>query len=79
MVVTRYKPLFSVAVSYELAATGISSDGLMLNAMSPGDDAMYNFKLKPQYKGNTATVYFEGTETPAGAPAPRPRARASNC
>ena len=68
MVITRYKALFSVAVSYELAATGVSSDGLILSAMSPSDDALYNFKLKPQYKENTATIYFEGTETPAGAP-----------
>jgi len=68
MVITRYKALFSVAVSYELAATGVSSDGLMLAAMSPSEDAMYNFKLKPQYKENTAIIYFEGTETPVGAP-----------
>jgi hypothetical protein len=68
MVITRYKPLFSVAVSYELAATGVSTEGLAIAAMAGSEATMFGLKLKPQYKKNTVIVYFEGIETPAGAP-----------
>src|SRR5215813_8623948 len=68
MIITRYKPLFSVSTSYELAATGVSSEGMVITGMQESDDSMQNFKLKPQYKKNIATVFFEGTETPADAP-----------
>ncbi len=68
MIVTRYKPLFSFAASYELSNTVITADGLILSAPLFSLNTMTDFKLKPQFKDNTATVYFEGKETPANAP-----------
>lgn len=68
MIVTRYKPLFSFAVSYELAGIGITTNGVTVDASSFTLDAMTDFKLKPQFKSNIVTVFFEGKETPANAP-----------
>lgn len=69
MNVVRYKPFFSVAVSYELAATGISAEGITVNTTNDTDDKLKNLKLKVQQKKNIATVYYEGQEKPVAAPA----------
>jgi hypothetical protein len=68
MIVTRYKPLFSFAASYDLAGIGITSDGLSIDAPAASLAAMTDLKLKPQFKGNAVNVFFEGKETPANAP-----------
>lgn len=66
--VTRYKPLFSFTTSYNLAGIGIISDGITLTAPAFSLGTMSDLKLKPQFKGNVAAVYFEGKEMPADAP-----------
>src|SRR5450432_4182599 len=68
MKITRYKPLFSVSVSYTLAGFGVSTDGITVNAIDASDAKMIDLKLKPQYQQNIATVFYEGTETPADLP-----------
>ncbi len=69
MVLTRYKPLFSFAASYELADASVSTDGLTVTAAGNSLAAMYGFRLKPLIdNSNTATVFFEGMGTPAAAP-----------
>lgn len=68
MTVTRYKPLFSVSASYELATTGVSSDGITVEPVRDSDSKMYNLKLKPQYVKNKVTVFYEGIEKPVDAP-----------
>lgn len=68
MIVTRYKPLFSFAASYELADIGVTTDGLNVSAPVFSLNAMTDFKLKPKFEDNIATVYFEGRETPTDVP-----------
>lgn len=68
MVVIRYKPLFSLSVSYELASLGILTDGISISAAGESAGRMNDFRLKPQYKKNSVTIYYEGIEKPAGVP-----------
>src|SRR6185369_1476864 len=68
MVVTRYKSFFSVSVKYELAATGISGEGIRVEAMPLSVAAMNNSKLTSKSLENGATVFYEGIEVPASAP-----------
>lgn len=68
MPVTRYKPLFSVSVTYELASIGITSEGVKVEPMSLSDSVMNDLRLKSKTQKNTAIVFYEGIETPADAP-----------
>ncbi len=68
MIVIRYKPLFSIAASYEVADIGVTTDGLSVNAPMFSLNTMTDFKLKPKFEENIATIYFEGRETPTDAP-----------
>ncbi len=68
MIITRYKPLFSFAASYQLADIGVTADGLFMDAPAVTMNAMNDFKLKPRFKDNNVTVFFEGKETPPDAP-----------
>lgn len=68
MKLTRYKPFFSINASYVLPGIGVSTQGISVNAVDISDAKMYDLKLKPKYKENTATVFYEGTETPPGVP-----------
>jgi len=68
MIVTRYKPLFSVSATYKLATFNVSAEGVSVKAVAKSEAKMSNLKLKPIYNKNTATVYYEGIETPANLP-----------
>lgn len=68
MVVTRYKPLFSLTATYELPAIGITAEGLIVEDLGQSSSTMIDLKLRPQYKNNTATVFYEGYEKPVNAP-----------
>src|SRR6266496_2358179 len=68
MVVSRYKPFFSVGVKYELAATGISDEGVNVESMPLSNAVMNDLKLKSKTEKNVATIFYEGIETPADAP-----------
>lgn len=68
MVITRYKPLFSVTVSYELALLGVLTEGVTVEAVTGRIDRMKDLKLRPQHKKNTVTVFYEGIEKPINAP-----------
>jgi len=69
MNITRYKPLFSVTASYELASLGVISDGVTIGIAAETEGKMRDFKLKPKIANNTVTVFYEGTEKPVNAPA----------
>lgn len=68
MVTTRYKPFFSLSVSYNLTATGISTDGLSVTPFPASDEKINDFRLKSKSEKNISTVFFEGMEVPADAP-----------
>lgn len=68
MIVTRYKPLFSVSATYELASTGISAEGITVSPAAISETKMDNLKLKPQYTQNTSVIFYEGKEQPENAP-----------
>src|SRR5258705_12962955 len=68
MVITRYKPFFSVSVSYELAATGISGDGVKVVVIPMSNDLMNGLRLRSKAEKNTVTVFYEGIETPPDVP-----------
>lgn len=68
MSVTRYKPLFSVSVKYELASIGITSEGVKVEPIPLSNSVMNDLRLKSKTEKNTATVFYEGMETPADAP-----------
>ena len=68
MNITRYKPLFSVSVSYELEGLGVSSRGITVKTMTGSDEKMRNLKLKAQRSENTLTIFYEGAEKPSDIP-----------
>ena len=68
MIVTRYKPLFSITATYEIAPTGTSAEGLLLEGAENSNKVMTDLRLKPQYKNNTATIFYEGVEKPSNLP-----------
>jgi len=68
MVVTRYKPLFSVTARYELATIGITDEGVKVEPFSFSNSVMNDLKLISKSQKNAATVFYEGIETPAAAP-----------
>jgi len=68
MIVTRYKPFFSVSVTYKLATFNVSAEGVTVKAMDKSEAKMRDLKLKAICYKNTATVYYEGIETPADLP-----------
>lgn len=68
MIVTRYKPLFSLSASYEMPDLGVLTDGLTVTTFDATQQKLQRLHLKAQSVKNSSTVYFEGTETPASAP-----------
>lgn len=68
MTTTRYKPLFGISASYELSGLGVQTSGIMLNRVALSENKMADRRLKPQYKDNAVTVFYEGIETPPDAP-----------
>lgn len=68
MIVTRYKPLFGISASYELTGLGVQTQGIAVNGIGVSETRLLDCKLKPQYKDNTATIFYEGVETPPVAP-----------
>ena len=67
--VTRYKPLFSVSVSYDLAGIGVTAEGVAVDVAGESLRRMAGFRLRPRLVGNAAIVFYEGTEQPPAAPA----------
>lgn len=67
MIITRYKPLFSFSAFYE-AGSSVTGDDISITSPVSSLSAMDDFKLKPQFKDNAVTVFFEGRETPPDAP-----------
>jgi|GEM_PF-1620063 len=65
---TRYKPLFSVSSSYQLTGIDVSTEGIEVVAMPLSDGRMNDLKLLPQYKNDTATIFYKGTEAPSVNP-----------
>lgn len=66
--ITRYKPLFSVSVSYDLAGIGVTAEGVAVNVAEESLHRMADFRLKPRFVKNTAVVFYEGIEQPPAAP-----------
>lgn len=68
MVVTRFKPLFSVSAKYELASIGITDEGIQVEPFLLSDALMNDLKLRSKTEKNISTVFYEGIETPADVP-----------
>ena len=68
MIITRYKPLFVVTASYDFAGIGVNAEGLTIQGVDQRENLMKDLKLKPQYKKNTATIFYEGFEKPSALP-----------
>jgi hypothetical protein len=68
MIVTRYKPLFSLSASYELPVLGIKTEGVTVEAVESTRGKLRDFRLVVKQENNLATVYYEGIEKPVGAP-----------
>ena len=68
MIITRYKPLFSVSVSCQQPDLTLSSAGLVLETLPISLTQMTDLSLAPMDKGNMATVYYEGLQMPINAP-----------
>ncbi len=68
MIVSRYKPFFTLTASYDFAGIGVNAEGLTIQGMYQTENLMGDLKLKPQYKKNTATIFYEGVEKPVAAP-----------
>lgn len=65
---TRYKQLFSVSATYELADFGITNEGVTVYTMPVSESKMTDLGLKPISIKNTTTVYYEGYEKPEVSP-----------
>jgi len=68
VIVTRYKPFFSISVSYDLAGIGITAEGVSVNVAPESQVRMAGFRLRPRLAGNAAIIFYEGTEQPQAAP-----------
>jgi hypothetical protein len=68
MVVTRYKPLFSVTASYELQGLGVLVDDLYILPLQDSVEKMNGLSLLSNAKKNSATVFYEGLEKPQPVP-----------
>lgn len=47
---------------------GVSTSGLKWNGLPLSENKMAGLKLKPRYRENEVTVFYEGTELPPGLP-----------
>lgn len=68
MIVTRYKPLFSLSVTLETTPEAAGKEGLWVTPADLSVMRMQDLHLKPKSAANTCTVYFEGKEDPADDP-----------
>jgi len=68
MITTRYKPLFSVSVTYQQPDLSVSAQGITVDTMPVSQIKMTDLSLVPLDKENVATVYYKGLETPPAAP-----------
>ena len=66
--ITRYKPLFSVSVSYDLAGIGVTTEGVTVGVAEESLKRMAGFRLRPRPVRNSVTIFYEGTELPLAAP-----------